>query len=172
MSSPKTFFTTKKSLGEKSNKILLCQWIKFDFSSVVGGGRLPVGVCVLRGMRGPDVAQRTKWIILHAHLKNNTQSLIKIRTKKYCLRWIHFILDSKASYNKNVYVTSVVRKSVLFWYSTMKRRGSSAVFAATRVAFPTKPRAQHFKACKRKIHLRFHKEYQIPNKKSHHNTQF
>lgn len=97
MSSPKTFFTTKKSLGEKSNKILLCQWIKFDFSSVVGGGWLPEGVCVVGGMRGPDVTQRTKWIIFHAHLKNNTPSLFQIRATKilFKIHSVYFLLKYK-----------------------------------------------------------------------------
>lgn len=129
MSSPKTFFTTKKSLGEKSNKILLCQWIKFDFSSVVGGGWLPEGVCVVGGMRGPDVTQRTKWIILHAHLKNNTLSLFQIRANKilFEIHSVYFLLkykimldyySSKLQWEFKSMFTSLVLLDGIFYFNT------------------------------------------------------
>lgn len=49
------------------------------------------------GMRGPDVTQRTKWIILHAHLKNNTQSLFQIRATKilFKIHSVYFLLKYK-----------------------------------------------------------------------------
>lgn len=49
------------------------------------------------GMRGPDVTQRTKWIILHSHLKNNTPSLFQIKATKilFKIHSVYFLLKYK-----------------------------------------------------------------------------